>query len=66
MFLPEGSSSFPRHLAKIPVTGTPSPEGTFPGFLFFLIYFTFIGVKVSDPLELELETVVICHVGAGN
>ncbi|CAO2579474.1 hypothetical protein LEMLEM_LOCUS1012 [Lemmus lemmus] len=25
-----------------------------------------IGVKVSDPLKLDLQTVVSCHVGAGN
>ena len=30
----------------------------------FKLYFMSIGVKVSDPLELELQTVVICHVGA--
>ena len=24
-----------------------------------------IGVKVSDPLQLDLQTVVSCHVGAG-
>ncbi|KAL6066808.1 hypothetical protein STEG23_038121 [Scotinomys teguina] len=27
----------------------------------FKLYFMCIGVKVSDPLELELETVVNCH-----
>ena len=27
---------------------------------------TNIGVKMSDPLEQELQTVVSCHVGAGN
>jgi hypothetical protein len=26
----------------------------------------YVYVKVSDPLELELQTVVSCHVGAGN
>ena len=37
--------------------------------IFFIIYLTLfyvIGVKVSDPLELELQTAVSCHVGAGN
>jgi hypothetical protein len=36
--------------------------------LFFhdLFHFMCIGVSVSDPLELELQTVVSCHMGAGN
>ena len=25
----------------------------------------YVSVKMSDPLELELQTVVICHVDAG-
>ena len=29
-------------------------------------YFKCIDVKVSDPLELELEAVVSCHMDAGN
>ena len=39
-------------------------------FLFFMIYLTFyfmcIGVKVSNLLELDFQTVVSCHVRAGN
>lgn len=31
-----------------------------------LFNFMFFGVKVSDPQELELQTIVSCHVGAGN
>ena len=26
----------------------------------------YVGVKMSGPLELELQAVVSCHVGAGN
>jgi hypothetical protein len=33
---------------------------------FFNFYFMFIDVRVSDPLGLELQTVVSYHVGAGN
>ncbi|XP_050007022.1 COMM domain-containing protein 7 [Alexandromys fortis] len=37
-------------------------------YIYFLlfIYFMCTGVKVSDPLELDLQRVVSCHVGAGN
>lgn len=31
-----------------------------------LFNFVYIGRRGSDPLELELQTVVNCHVGAGN
>ena len=38
-------------------------------FLFY-VHWCFIGmyvhVRVLDPLELELQTTVNCHVGAGN
>jgi hypothetical protein len=36
--------------------------------LFVYWYFAslYVYVRVSDPLELELQTVVGCHVGAGN
>jgi hypothetical protein len=40
-----------------------------PSFLFFfslVIYLMCIGVRVSDPIELELQAVKCCHVGAGN
>ena len=30
------------------------------------LYSMCIDVKVSDPLELNFQTVVSCHVGAGN
>jgi hypothetical protein len=29
-------------------------------------YFLCVGVRVSDPLELELKTVLGCHMGARN
>ena len=35
-------------------------------FIYFKVYFMCIGVKVSDLLEQELQTVVNCHVGARN
>ena len=38
-------------------------------FLLFMIYLTFlfyVHVKVSDPLQLDLQTIVNSHVGAGN
>lgn len=31
----------------------------------YLLYFMCTAVKVSDPLELELQTVRSCHVGVG-
>lgn len=34
-------------------------------FVYFILY-ALIGVGVSDPLELELHTVVNCHVDAGD
>jgi hypothetical protein len=33
-------------------------------FLFYVHWY--VCVKVSDPLELELQVVVSCHEGAGN
>lgn len=46
---------------------------TRPGFLSVCLFcfnlyndFICIGVRVSDPLELELEIVVSCHVDTGN
>jgi hypothetical protein len=42
-------------------------------FLVIYFYFMYIGVlpvctsvRMSDTLELELDTIVSCHVGAGN
>jgi hypothetical protein len=32
----------------------------------FNFYCMCIGVRLSDPLELELQTVLSCHMGAGN
>ena len=42
------------------------------GFILFLFYVHWcfacmcVSVRVSDPLELELKTVLSCHVGAEN
>lgn len=32
----------------------------------FLVYYTYVCVKGSGPLELELQTVFSCHMDAGN
>ena len=42
----------------------------FPNLFLFIVHWCLLAhaicVKVSDPLELELQTGVSCHVGAGN
>ena len=49
-----------------------SQRCTDPGFLkiiyFYFMYFAciYVCVRMLDPLELELQTVVSCPVGAGN
>lgn len=35
-------------------------------FVLIFFYFMCIGMRVSDPLELQLQTVVNWHVGTGN
>lgn len=44
----------------------------FTYFYFIILFYVawcfvcmYVSVKMSDPLELELQTVVICHVDAG-
>jgi hypothetical protein len=32
----------------------------------YQIKITFMSLKLSDPMELELQTVVSCYMGAGN